>query len=381
MYSIIKLSSPLKYLPLSALIVIGSLLRWACSSRGYNLDIESWYIVAEIVGAGGNVYHETSRYNYAPIWSEIISQLNCHSFYAEHSIEALRYRVTFLLIVVDIGICTFLFLNYGLKVAILFFLNPISIIITGYHGQFDNLAILIGLISVWLYERADKSRLTVVPALFFLGLSLAVKHFLFLFPFWLALREKEWGKRLLILLIPYALFLGSFIFHIKGGIDGIVENVFLYRSFNNAPIWQFLLPDSISQNVSMRMLYFGSMLFIGYTVRKFSPSKIYFIYLISVVAFSSAITNQYLVIPVVAVAIFSSWPLFIYTFLGGFFLILNSDGLHLYNSEYLSIVSIQSIYELLCFMLVISLFYILRPSKDFLKYYARLRQKFATIWK
>ncbi len=348
------------------LILIGSILRWLCSSRGYNLDIESWHIVAGVVESGGNVYHETTRYNYGPVWFEILAQLQNSLIYDQPSIEALRYRITFFLILVDIGICLFLFLNHGLKVSAIFFLNPISIIISGYHGQFDNLAILFGLLAIWFYQRGQGNGLLVF-SLFLIGISLATKHFLFLLPLWLAFRERQWSKKIVTLFIPYSVFIGSFLFYAKGGLEGIINNVFLYRSFNNAPIWHLLLPEVIYQSLSMFSLFIGSMVAVGYFLRDQSPLRIFYIYLIAVVAFSSAVANQYLAIPVAAISVFTSLPLIIYTLVAGTFLALNSDGLHFYNSEYLRFISNQSVYEFLCFMLTLGIFRIFYLYHKFFK--------------
>jgi len=41
---------------------------------------------------------------------------------------------------VDLGIFFVLWKKFGRPAAALFFLNPISVIITGYQSQFDNLA-------------------------------------------------------------------------------------------------------------------------------------------------------------------------------------------------------------------------------------------------
>ncbi len=57
------------------IIVIGTLIRLAIAQRGYNFDIASYRIVADIMANDGNVYLETQRYNYGPIWFYILSFL------------------------------------------------------------------------------------------------------------------------------------------------------------------------------------------------------------------------------------------------------------------------------------------------------------------
>lgn len=61
---------------LALVIVIGVALRLALPLLGHNFDVESYRIVADIMGDGGNVYAETSRYNYWPIWFLIVHWLD-----------------------------------------------------------------------------------------------------------------------------------------------------------------------------------------------------------------------------------------------------------------------------------------------------------------
>ena len=83
-----------------------------------------------------------------------------------------------------------LFKNYSLKIGLLFFLNPISIIITGHHNQFTNFALLFGFLSVLLYEKNNLNFKIILP-LIIMGLSLSVKHVLIFFPIWWAFKEKR----------------------------------------------------------------------------------------------------------------------------------------------------------------------------------------------
>jgi hypothetical protein len=49
-------------------VAIGVGLRIWVSTLGYNFDFESYAVVASIIDSGGNVYAETHRYNYGPVW-------------------------------------------------------------------------------------------------------------------------------------------------------------------------------------------------------------------------------------------------------------------------------------------------------------------------
>jgi hypothetical protein len=57
---------------LLGVIVIGLAARFFFTTFGHNYDLDSDTIVAEIVDQGGNVYADTPRYNYAPVWFNVL---------------------------------------------------------------------------------------------------------------------------------------------------------------------------------------------------------------------------------------------------------------------------------------------------------------------
>src|SRR5690606_5516152 len=115
------------------------------------------------------------------------------------------------------------------------------------HGQFDNLALLFGLVGVELLERAESSdgwRYWMLSSLM-LGVSLATKHLLFLFPLWIALRTGlDWRRRLATFLLPFGLFSIAFVPYASAWKE-IFSNVIAYRSVKNAPLWNVVLPDAV----------------------------------------------------------------------------------------------------------------------------------------
>ena len=60
-------------------VVLGVALRLWMATLGHNWDLASYQTVAQIVDAGGNVYAETERYNYGPLWlaKHIIAATTC----------------------------------------------------------------------------------------------------------------------------------------------------------------------------------------------------------------------------------------------------------------------------------------------------------------
>src|ERR1017187_4933621 len=155
-------------------LLIGLAARMAAAACGHNYDMESYFIVTKILAAGDNVYAETQRYNYGPVWFLVLHGLD---LIARHHETVLRWLVAIFLSLADVGIFTLLYRQAGRLAATLFFLNPISILITGFHSQFDNFALCLGLLGV-LQIANDPDRplgRRDFGGLLLLGLSLATK--------------------------------------------------------------------------------------------------------------------------------------------------------------------------------------------------------------
>jgi len=341
------------------LIIVGSVIRLAIAQRGYNFDIASYRIVADIMAEGGNVYLETQRYNYGPVWFYILSFLDHLPFPISDPLLNLRWKVTSFLCITDIAIATCLYRWYGLKVATLFFLNPIAIVISGYHSAFDNLAILIGLISIKTLDN-EGSALSkrYIGGLLLLGLSLSIKHILFLFPLWLAFKNTRWRDKLLSITIPYTLFLATFLPYLSKGADGILNHVFLYRGFANAPFWNGVAPAVIADKLPFFVLFIGSIAFLGLFIRTQRPLESLYIYTISLVVFSSAIANQSLAICIVAISVHTNFIYLLYSCAGIIYLLASGDGLHIeFFQQYLGSNGNSSLigYQELVFLLFLGL--------------------------
>lgn len=318
-----------RHVALMAVLAIGIAARLALPLLGHNFDVDSYRIVADIMADDGNVYAETARYNYGPIWFLIVHALDLLPGppNADPAV-ALHFKIAGFLTLVDMGLFAILARRFSVKVGTLFFLNPVSILITGYHSQFDNLAVLLAFAAVVLFDRVKGTRGRAL-LLAGLGLSLMAKHLLFLLPLWLAMRPQGWWQRFFTLAVPYGIFALGFVPYLRGGMEGIVANVFLYRSQGNSPLWRTLLPDGLLDIVPLMVFFIAAMLALGWLVRErrvFDQLRIYFI---ALVVFSSAIANQYLAIPAAPIA--ASWNLAYAAFsqVGTLVLLLDGNGLRL----------------------------------------------------
>ena len=283
-------------------IFTGLFSRVLISQQGYNFDFESYRLVTDLFQNGEDFYI-TGRYNYAPVWIHILNFLDSLPDFNLDSFDPLRIKVVLLLSFVDLFIFFLLRREHSFLIATFFFLNPISIFITGFHNQFDNLAVLVGFIAILMYEKNNKNFGFFICCTL-LGLSLCIKHVLFFIPIWLAFKERNFLKKVLIIFIPYMLFLTSFVFYIPEHFDSILKNVFQYSSFNNGPFWNIYVPYVVKFFIPIKILFIASLFLFGLFIKNRSLKDIFYFYLLAVVVFSSAASNQYFAIPLIAIVIF-----------------------------------------------------------------------------
>jgi hypothetical protein len=312
---------------LAVIVAFGLAARMAMAARGHNYDMESYFIVADITGHDGNIYAETDRYNYGPIWFMVVHLLDVLS---DHHHEVLRYLIAGLLSLADLGIFLCLVRLAGHLPAVLFFLNPVSIIITGYHSQIDNVAILLGLWSVILlgddFETPINRRK--FGGLLVLGLSLVFKHILFAFPVWLALKQKGFRRKIIVVAVPTACFLFCFVPFWSEGRQGILNNVIFYNSNPTNIFYQYFVPKLAQCCIGSESLWFCLLILFAFLCRTRSAFESLLIYTGVLVAFSPATLNEYLVIPMALAAVFWSVPFGLYTVITTFHLCADMNGPH-----------------------------------------------------
>ncbi len=192
-----------------------------------NYDVESFSGVVSIMQRGGDFYLETTRYNYSPVWAHGLRAL---AVAAERAGCSLAAALGIFLLSIDALTAGTLYLlggrgRRGAAAALLFFLNPVSIFVSSYHLQFDNVAILCLLAAVLAAERLPAPRLPVLAAL---SASLVIKHVaVFLPPLFAAGRKRRILKPI-DALVPYGVFAASFLPHWRSW-PGIRRNVLEYR--------------------------------------------------------------------------------------------------------------------------------------------------------
>ncbi|MDC3114427.1 hypothetical protein OA412_00140 [Candidatus Pelagibacter sp.] len=320
--------------------LIGISIRVWISQFGSNFDFTMWQINLDLFKEGKSIY-EFGNYTYSTPWiytlyfldTISLSNFDNISFIKNIPGTSYRFKIIVFLSLIDIYIFYLLYKNYSLKIGLLFILNPISIILTGHHNAFDNYAILFGLLGVLMYgELNEKITLKKLISIFLFGLSLSIKHILFFFPLWWAFKEKKLVNKLLVLIIPYFIFLITFTPFLPEDFQNIIYKIFYFGKSETGPFWKIILPEIFDRYLSFHTLFSFLMIILGFCFVNKDLKKSFYLYLIAVIAFAPAMYTQYLFIPLIAMVIYCNLKTAIFTIITSLLFLVDSDQL---NIQYL----------------------------------------------
>lgn len=309
-----------------ALGIVGRL--WA-QTGARNFDFDSWVVVSSHLLDRG-IPHDTGRYNYGPIWASVLVPLR---LIAEDP-DSFRIAIAVFLTLVDIAIAIVLMRRGYLLAACVLLIAPVSIAISGQHQQFDNLAVLFALVAVLFVPRDKFAQIGrsdfMVVAL--LALSLMTKHLFILFPLWLALQQRSLRRALLYLIVPPVIFLLSFVPLLMLNHQPVIDYVFKYRSSHNTPMLNAFLPDSVATfmggGAGAVGVFLAILALLGFMFRRLTPFESALVYTISLVVFTSAVTDQYLAIAVAGAAVFMNLGFLYWFVLASAFLVGREETLN-----------------------------------------------------
>ena len=209
-----------------------------CAQPLVMYDAFSYAIVGQAVSSGQNVYAATERYNYSPVWSRVLGAL-----WRLASGEMMRF-VLFVGLLLNAADAASAWLirriargspgvgedpgareNRARRAAMLFWCNPVSVLVTCTLRQFDGVAIALLLLAIAAAAtRTARGRWGAAAAL---SASLLVKHVTALHPLVFARRGRRDGLPLPLALLPYAVFAASFLPFLSS-LRVIRDNVLLY---------------------------------------------------------------------------------------------------------------------------------------------------------
>ena len=310
---------------LAAVCIVARLVVGAFSLN--YVDFKNFLVTGELAAAGRNVYAEQPFYNYGPAFFILLGWLYRAASLFPNIVLAFKLMLVAVLTASDLLIARLIAKKAGTIWGMVFFLNPISFITCSYLCQFDGIAVLFAAYGISFIEassRNDRFAADVLLGTLFLSLSLITKHIMWAFPLWLLLNTKIDNRRkLLYAFVPVVLFLLSFVPYWSTGQQGIINNVFLYRSRNNFPLFGLdivyrlinhlpVFARYVIEPYGMAVLPFSKYMFTvygmlmlagAYVFRHETVCKSFLLYVIAVVCFSSAISTQYFSIPCMALVI------------------------------------------------------------------------------
>jgi hypothetical protein len=294
-------------------IVAAVSARLYLSQLGHNFDLESYEIVSDIILRGESVYGQTERYNYGPVWAYMLAGIRYLSEWAGYSQKTFHLLIVLVLSIAELLFYRLLFQKYRNNLMILLLLfNPVSLVIIGHHSQFDILALALAFAATQQIEKKQ-----MVYAVLLLGLSYCTKHIMVFYPL-LLLFDKSLNlrNRLILLTLPAVIFAVSFLPFYADMAD-IQKNVLGYQFNNNQTFlkqfFDLLIPGFIIKMgifkilpvfQGYKFLWLAIFPLVGYLTAKYKAEERFFIYLLCIVASSLAISEQYFLIPLAAVAFY-----------------------------------------------------------------------------
>ena len=325
-------------------IIIRSLLAYVPYG---NFDSTSWEIVSKIVRRGGNIYTETNRYNYTPIWAYILGffgDIHAHwtSLPFHFLVRSFLGFVDILTLFVVAGIAR-LEGKSAFPTAIFFFLNPVSFLISGYHGQFENLSILFLLLAIYLSFLLKKRPLLSSSCLWlFSTLAVAIKHnIIYELIVCVKFASKKPVLRMVLLVFSAVLFLSLFAPYWAGGRQAILRHVFLYTSgmggYGITSLITFL---------KMQPLFVAAVLLFPFALKVQDIVSQCLICILFFLVFCTGMGEQYFVLPIALGALRPSRGFFIYSLAASLYLLGSVNNVHIPGFSFISlnIVWIGAIY-------------------------------------
>ena len=241
-------------------------------------DIDAWSQYSDYWQQGRSPYldyERGARYKYSPVWFWIITAC---SFLSQKSGLSFAFSIRLPMILADAGIFFILLktcsaFKYSSKMTLLvlgaFFLNPVSLQLSGYSGQFDNISLFFGL-AAWYAQSFFQAAF--VLGLLFLGLSIAAKHLTAMIAPIFAFHYGPWFKKVAFLAGAPVLFLASLLPYFEGNPQSVIHHVFQYNLHAGYWGWSGIICrsvlffsgiDLVQESWFKYLNYFNSFLYLG----------------------------------------------------------------------------------------------------------------------
>lgn len=293
-----------------------------------NWDTRVYREFVEIPERGGQLYRDTAYY-YSPVWALLLRGVSEVASSAGVSFDK---AVGLLLLLADAA-ATWLVWRIARDrlhlsaarsagAALLFFANPVSVFVTGFHVQFDNLAVLFLLGALHLAGRKPPRQAAAAGAL---AASLLVKQVTFFHPLLFARRGEKSLSPLAV--VPYAVFFASLLPYWIAGQP--VERVFGYGSLAEDYGIAMLLKLPGVPDWGPRALFFFAALGGVLALQRVEAARACLLLFLILIVFLPGIAQYYLVWPIALGSLFRGAGYAVYTLVVSAFFLGSPDGLGL----------------------------------------------------
>jgi hypothetical protein len=305
------------------LLVLVLRLSIAAQFRG-NYDSESFRVVAELVLSGQNLYAATTRYNYSPVWAGAAAALwamarpNFSLFVLLIGLLQTAADVAAALLVLRIARRLGRPADEARRAGLLFFSNPISVLASSAHGQFDGLAVLLllGAILVALDDGLERRSGRVVALL---SASLLVKHVTAFHPLLFSRRVRRPGLSNAAVAAPYVVLGISFVPFLAAW-RSIWASVVVYGTRGAKPGGLLAMIDIPRYGAAAHLVLFGAAVL--WAIRKgrdLELPRAALILWLAILTFLPSYGIQYLVWPLAVGALYPSVGFGLYSLAGALF--------------------------------------------------------------
>ena len=298
-----------------------------------NWDTDAYAEVVSTLDSGGTLYRDTPRYNYSPLWSLVLRVL---ARIARVSALPLDRTVGGFLLLVDAATAWLVFRvardvlgrapESAAGAALLFFANPVSVFVTGFHAQFDGIAIAFLLAAIWLEGRRHARPIAAAGAL---AASLLAKHVTAFHPLvFLRRRGSARGLPLAAALAPYGVFLLSFLPYWNVRSD-VADRVFAYRSLAEDYGTSMLRKLPGVPHWAPTAVFVVVSLLAALAFRRLGPARASLLLFLVILVLAPGMAEYYFVWPIALGSLFGGAGYAVYTIVVSAFFLGSPDGLGL----------------------------------------------------
>jgi hypothetical protein len=290
-----------------------------------------WYAAVEAqLERGEDLFYGPTRYSYSPLWALFLRGLNDLAL----PLGVPLYRaVGIVLLLTDL--CT-AFVVYAIArralkqapelaagAALLFFLNPVSVLATGHHNQFENVSILFLLVAV---SFASEQPLRSLPVMAAMSLSLLVKHVTWFHPLLFVRAKRRDGVSPVAGLVPYVVFALSFLPYWSTR-NQMVRNVLGYKSMSETYGTALLVELRLVPDWAPRVLFLLAAAVGVLAFRRLEVGRACLLLFLVLLLFLPGIAEYYLIWPIALGAVYRGAGFFVYTIVVSSFFLGSPDGL------------------------------------------------------